>query len=149
MKFDNIEEEVFKGLAAIKKAIAAMRSHKHDSFEHGKKVEAVLENAEEVFKSISPRTLNMIATTETYRMHIKHVKPHGEIPNTKSFVAALISHVEEYTNKSIITAKRSDTKHKRSLEKKIVTTFFKTHKEDLKKMFDLYNLFIEAKKLIK
>jgi hypothetical protein len=114
---------------------------------------AILSQAGSLFRIISPRTMNQIATNDTYKITIKawnnlKVREGKEITNTTSHVAGLISSVEEKLNKSILEAKKADTKQKRQMEKKIIMEFYKSNKNELKKIFDLQNLLVRAKNMI-
>ena len=114
---------------------------------------AILSQAGSLFRTISPRTMNLIATNDTYKITIKawnnlKVREGKEITNTSSHVAGLISSVEEKLNKSILEAKKADTKQKRQMEKKIIMEFYKSNKNELKKIFDLQNLLVRAKNTI-
>lgn len=113
----------------------------------------ILRQAGTLFRTISPRTLNEIATNDTYKITIKawnnlKVREGKEITNTAAHVAGLIASVEEKLNKSILEAKKADTKAKRQQEKKIVMDFYRTNKNELKKIFDLQNLLVRAKNMI-
>ena len=114
---------------------------------------SILSQAGGMFRTISPRTLNMIATNDTYKIAIKawnnlKVREGKEITNTSQHVAGLIATVEEKLNKAILEAKKADTKQKRQQEKKIVMDFYQSNKNDLKKIFDLQNLLVRAKNMI-
>jgi hypothetical protein len=114
---------------------------------------AILAQAGSLFRTISPRTLNMIATNDTYKIQIKawnntKVREGKEITNTAQHVAGLIATVEEKLNRHILDAKKSDTKSKRQQEKKIVIDFYKSNRVELKKIFDLQNLLVRAKNMI-
>jgi hypothetical protein len=114
---------------------------------------AILSQAGSLFRTISSRTMNQIATNDTYKITIKawnnlKVREGKEITNTTSHVAGLISSVEEKLNKSILEAKKADTKQKRQMEKKIIMEFYKSNKNELKKIFDLQNLLVRAKNMI-
>lgn len=114
---------------------------------------SILSQAGSLFRTISPRTLNMIATNDTYKIAIKawnnlKVREGKEITNTSQHVAGLISTVEEKLNKSILEAKKADTKQKRQQEKKIIMDFYQSNKNELKKIFDLQNLLVRAKNMI-
>lgn len=114
---------------------------------------SILSQAGSLFRTISARTLNTIATNDTYKITIKawnnsKVREGKEITNTTQHVAGLIATVEEKLNKSILEAKKADTKQKRQQEKKIVMDFYKSNKNELKKIFDLQNLLIRAKNMI-
>jgi len=114
---------------------------------------AILSQAGSLFRTISPRTMNQIATNDTYKITIKawnnlKVREGKEITNTTSHVAGLISSVEEKLNKSILEAKKADTKQKRQMEKKIIMEFYKSNKNELKKIFDLQNFLVRAKNMV-
>jgi hypothetical protein len=114
---------------------------------------SILSQAGSLFRTISARTLNTIATNDTYKIAIKawnnlKVREGKEITNTSQHVAGLISTVEEKLNKSILEAKKADTRQKREMEKKIVMEFYKSNKNELKKIFDLQNLLVRAKNMI-
>jgi Family of unknown function (DUF6267) len=114
---------------------------------------SILSQAGSLFRTISPRTLNTIATNDTYKIAIKawnnlKVREGKEITNTTQHVAGLIATVEEKLNKSILEAKKADTKQKRQQEKKIVMDFYQSNKNELKKIFDLQNLLVRAKNMV-
>jgi len=113
----------------------------------------ILSQAGNLFRTISPRTLNMIASNDTYKIQIKawnnsKVREGTEITNTSEHVAGLIRSIEDKLNKSILEAKKEDTRRKRQMEKNIVMTFYKQNKNELKKIFDLQNLLVKAKNMI-
>jgi len=147
----HLENEVLNGMSGIKKAIAVIQTHLDKIPDES--LENILVQAKSLFRNISPRTLNFIAINNTYKTDIKTWNEHKihegkEISNTPQHVAGLISAVEERLNKSILTAKKSDTKKKREMEKKIVMNFYKTNIHELKKIFDLQNLLIRAKNMV-
>jgi hypothetical protein len=114
---------------------------------------SILSQAGSLFRSISSRTLNQIATNDTYKIAIKawnnlKVREGKEITNTAQHVAGLIATTEEKMNKLILDAKKADTKQKRQMEKNIVMSFYKSNKNELKKIFDLQNLLVRAKNMI-
>lgn len=121
--------------------------------EETKEITAVLAQAGALFRTISPRTLNMISTNDTYKIQIKawnnsKVRAGEEITNTSQHVAGLISSIEEKMNKMILDAKKADTKLKRQQEKRIVIGFYRENRNELKKIFDLQNLLVRAKTMI-
>ena len=118
-----------------------------------KELTAIMSQAGSLFRTISARTLNEIATNDTYKIAIKawnnlKVREGKEITNTSQHVVGLISTIEEKLNKSILEAKKADTRQKREMEKKIVMNFYKSNKNELKKIFDLQNLLVRAKNMI-
>jgi hypothetical protein len=118
-----------------------------------KELNAILSQAGSLFRTISPRTLNQISTNDTYKIQIKtwnnsKVREGKEITNTSQHVAGLIATIEEKMNKLILDAKKADTKMKRQQEKKIVIGFYRSNRNELKKIFDLQNLLVRAKNMI-
>lgn len=116
-------------------------------------ITSILSQAGSLFRTISPRTLNEIATNDTYKIEIKawnnlKVREGKEITDTASHVTGLILRVEEKLNKSILEAKKEDTKRKRQMEKTAVMNFYKNNRNELKKIFDLQNLLVRAKNMI-
>ena len=162
MKLDHLEDEVINGgLEGSKRILSFLQSHvdSHSNRSDGfmsrmsdaekKKMSAIVKSANETLRTISTRTLNMISSNKTYKSQIRDwQKTHGKSINTKTSVAGLISNVEAKLNKSIVSSKRGDTRRKRELEKKIVMTFYKNNKDEIKKIFDLQNLIVQAKSMI-
>ena len=116
-------------------------------------INSILSQAGSLFRTISPRTLNEIATNETYKIQIKawnnsKVRNNEKITNTSEHVKGLILSIEEKLNKNLADAKKEDTRLKRAQEKTIVMNFYKSNKDELKKIFDLQNLLVDAKHMI-
>ena len=117
------------------------------------KLTEYLSQAGSLFRTISPRTLNEIATNETYRLQIKtwnnsKVREGQEITNTSSHVQGLIISIEQKLNKEIAAAKKEDTRLKRQKEKTLIMNWYKANKSELKKIFDLQNVMVDAKLMI-
>lgn len=118
-----------------------------------KEITALLSQAGNLFRQISARTLNQIATNDTYKIQIKawnnsKVRAGEEIKNTAAHVQGLILSTEQKLNKNILDAKKADTRQKRQMEKKIVMDFYKQNKQQLKLIFDLQNIITKAKNMI-
>ena len=116
-------------------------------------INSILSQAGSLFRTISPRTLNEISTNETYKIQIKawnnsKVRNNEKITNTVAHVKDLILSIEEKLNKNLGDAKKEDTRLKRAQEKTIVMNFYKSNKDELKKIFDLQNLLVDAKHMI-
>ena len=116
-------------------------------------INSILSQAGSLFRTISPRTLNEISTNETYKIQIKawnnsKVRNNEKITNTVSHVKDLILSIEEKLNKNLGDARKEDTRLKRAQEKTIVMNFYKSNKDELKKIFDLQNLLVDAKHMI-
>ena len=123
------------------------------TLEETKKLTELLSQAGTLFRQISARTLNQIATSDTYKIQIKawnntKVREGQKITNTALHVQGLIQAVETKLNKEILEAKKEDTKRKRQMEKNIVLGFYKQNKDQLKLIFDLQNILTEAKNMI-
>jgi len=114
---------------------------------------SILSQAGRLFTTIPALTLNKIASSETYLMQIKtynntKVREGQEIRDTRAHVNGLMKWVEDKLNKEILAAKKSDTKDKRIKEKTEVMRFYRTNAAQLKNIFDLMNMIIEAKLMI-
>lgn len=117
------------------------------------KLTAILSQAGSLFRTISPRTLNMIATNDTYKIAIKawnnsKVRAGEKITNTSAHVQGLIIDIENKLNKNILASKKADTHANRLKEKAIVLKFYHDNKIELKKIFDLQNLLVDAKLMV-
>ena len=114
---------------------------------------SILSQAGRLFTTIPALTLNKISSSETYLMQIKtynntKVREGQEIRDTRAHVNGLMKWVEDRLNKEILAAKKSDTKDKRIKEKTEVMRFYRTNAAQLKNIFDLMNMIIEAKLMI-
>ena len=114
---------------------------------------SILSQAGRLFTTIPALTMNKISSSETYLMQIKtynntKVREGQEIRDTRAHVNGLMKWVEDKLNKEIIAAKKADTKEKRIKEKTEVMRFYRTNAAQLKVIFDLMNMIIEAKLMI-
>ena len=114
---------------------------------------SILSQAGRLFNTIPALTLNKISSSETYLMQIKtynntKVREGQEIRDTRAHVNGLMKWVEDKLNKEILAAKKADTKEKRIKEKTEVMRFYRTNAAQLKIIFDLMNMIIEAKLMI-
>jgi hypothetical protein len=114
---------------------------------------SILSQAGRLFTTIPALTLNKIAASETYLMQIKtynntKVREGQEIRDTRAHVNGLMKWVEDKLNKEISAAKKEETKQKRIKEKTEVMRFYRTNAAQLKNIFDLMNMIIEAKLMI-
>jgi hypothetical protein len=114
---------------------------------------SILSQAGRLFTTIPALTLNKIASSETYLVQIKtynntKVREGQEIRDTRAHVNGLMKWVEDKLNKEILAAKKADTKEKRIKEKTEVMRFYRTNAAQLKNIFDLMNMIIEAKLMI-
>jgi hypothetical protein len=118
-----------------------------------KRLNSILSEAGRVFQSISATSLNRISSVDKILIQIKtfnntKVRAGEQIRDTGRHTVELIKWVEDKLNKSIIEAKRADTKKNRQAEKTEVMRFYKNNINQLKLIFDLMNLIVEAKDFI-
>jgi len=116
-------------------------------------ITSILSNAGRVFQSIPALTLNRIAASEVFLTQIKtfnntKVREGKKIADTRVHTQELINYVEAKLNKEILAAKKEDTKQKRIKEKNEVMRFYRSNAIQLKQIFDLMNLIVDAKLMI-
>ena len=117
------------------------------------RITAVLSQAGNIFRSISPRVLNELSTSNTYRLLVKTwinktVREGQVIPNTGQQAYQMIKYVADKHAENVSTAKKEDTRTKRSEERNRILRFFRENSGQIKLIFDLYNLLISAKLMI-
>ena len=98
-------------------------------------------------------TLNRISTNETIQTYIKtfnntKVREGKKISDTRLHTLELIRWVEAKLNKDITDSKREDTKKKKITIKTDIMRFFRGNASQLKNIFDMMNLMVEAKIMI-
>jgi len=118
-----------------------------------KELTAVLSVAGKTFQQINSLTLNRIAANEAILTYIKtfnnaKVRAGQKITNTQSHTLELLRWVEAKLNKDIADAKKQDTKRKRITIKTDIMRFLRTSAAQLKSIFDLMNLLVDAKIMI-
>ena len=116
-------------------------------------ITSLLSQAGKLFRDISPRTLNMIATNDSIKIKIKtwnntKVREGQVITNTSNHTRGLIQSVAEKMNAHILDAKMATTKMNRTKEKTMVMSFYRAHAHQLTMIFDLMNLLTRAKNMI-
>jgi hypothetical protein len=116
-------------------------------------ITSILSQAGRVFQSIPALTLNRIAASETYMTQIKtfnntKVREGKKIADTRIHTQELINWVEAKINKEVLAAKKEETKQKRLKEKNEVMRFYRSNAIQLKQIFDLMNLIVDAKLMI-
>jgi hypothetical protein len=116
-------------------------------------ITTILSNAGRVFQSIPALTLNRIAASDVFLTQIKtfnntKVREGKKIADTRVHTQELINYVEAKLNKEILAAKKEDTKQKRIKEKNEVMRFYRSNAIQLKQIFDLMNLIVDAKLMI-
>ena len=121
--------------------------------EETKQITTILSIAGRTFQTINPMTLNRIASSETILTYIKtfnntKVREGKKITNTNQHTLDLIRWVEAKLNKDIADVKKAETKAKRTKEKTEIMRFFRTNAAQLRFIFDLQNLLVDAKLMI-
>lgn len=115
------------------------------------KLTGILSQAGSVFRTIPSGLLNQIATNETYKVHMmtfynQKVRA-GEHMGVR-YVQELIKWVADKYQKNVDAAKMPATKAKRQAERDMVLRWYRQNASELKKIFQLQNLFIDAKMLL-
>jgi hypothetical protein len=118
-----------------------------------KEITSILSEAGRTFQTIAPLVLNRIAASDAILMEIKtfnntKVREGQEIKDTRKHVLELQKWAEDKYNKNILTAKKEDTKKKRITEKNEMMRFYRSNAVQLKLIFDLMNLIVQAKNKI-
>lgn len=113
-------------------------------------ISAILQEAGRVFQTLNPKVLNLISSVEKFNLYIKtfnntKVREGEPIRNTQQHTLELIRWVEAKLNKEVLDAKKEETKRKRITEKNEVVRFFRSNAAQLKFIFDLMNLIVDAK----
>lgn len=106
-----------------------------------------------LFNQIPGAVMNKIATNETLKIQIStynnsKVREGQKITDTAAHVHGLIQWVESKLNAEIAAVKMQKTKLQREAIKTQVMNFYKEHRHDLKLIFDLQNLIVDAKTMI-
>jgi hypothetical protein len=118
-----------------------------------KDITYTLSQAGRVFQQINPLILNRIASSEVILTQIKtfnntKVRAGEEIKNTAQHTSELIRWVEDKLNKTVLEAKKADTKNKRIAEKTELMRFYRGSAQQLKLIFDLQNLLVHSKLMV-
>ena len=113
----------------------------------------LLSNAGRTFQSISSLVLNRIANSDPILLQIKtfnntKVREGQKITNTSAHVTELTRWVENRLNAEILKAKMAATKQKKQIEKNEIMRFYRTNAVQLKLIFDLMNLIVDAKLMV-
>jgi len=121
--------------------------------EETKQITTILSLAGRTFQTIPALTLNRIASNDTILEYIKtfnntKVREGKKITDTRAHTLELIRFVEAKLNKEIASVKREETKRKKAAEKTEIMRFFRSSAMNLKTIFDLQNLLVDAKLMI-
>ena len=115
------------------------------------RLSGILTQAGGLFRQIPASLLNEIATNETYRIPIMtyyNQKVRAGEHMSASHVNEIIKFVSDKYDKQIADAKMPATKAKRNAEKKMVIGWYRRNSASLKLIFQLQNLFIDAKTML-
>ncbi len=118
-----------------------------------KAITTILSLAGRTFQTIPSLVLNRISTSDTILTYIKtfnnqKVREGKKITDTRAHTLELIRWVEAKLNKDIADVKKEDTKKKRIAQKTEIMRFFRGSAMNLKQIFDLQNLLVDAKLMI-
>jgi hypothetical protein len=116
-------------------------------------ITSILSQAGRTFQTIPALTLNRISASDVFLTQIKtfnntKVREGKKIADTRVHTQELLNWVEAKLNKEILAAKKEDTKQKRIKEKNEVMRFYRSNAVQLKMIFDLMNLIVDAKLMI-
>ena len=115
------------------------------------KLSKILSQTGSVFRTIPAALLNQIATNDTYKIQIMsfyNQKVRAGEHMGAGHTQALIKWVGDKYQKGIDDAKMPATKAKRKAERDMVLRWYRQNAGDLKKIFQLQNLLIDAKMLL-
>ena len=121
--------------------------------EETKQLTTILSVAGRTFQNIPALTLNRIASSDVIKTYIKtfnnaKVREGKKITDTRAHTLELIRWVEAKLNKEIADVKKQETKRKRAAEKTEIMRFFRSSAMNIKTIFDLQNLLVDAKLMI-
>ena len=121
--------------------------------EETKEITNILSQAGRLFQNISSLTLNRIAASETISIQIKtfnnsKVRAGEKIKNTLQHTNELIRTIENKLNQGVLEAKLEKTKKRKIAEKNEIMRFYRSNAQELRKIFDLMNLIVDAKLMI-
>ena len=117
-------------------------------------VTKILSNAGKLFRSLDRKTINGISEHPERLMRVKtfvnsKVRQGERIRNTKSFVKDLVKYINEYYGKEEDKRKSEKGKVAQREKKNEVLAFFnEVNERDLVRLFDMYNLLVDAKLII-
>jgi len=121
--------------------------------EETKQLTTILSMAGRTFQSISSMVLNRVASNDVIKTYIKtfnnaKVRQGAKITNTNQHTLELIRWVEAKLNKDIADVKKEEAKRKRIQAKTEIMRFFRQNAGQLRSIFDLQNLLVDAKLMI-
>ena len=118
-----------------------------------KKITKILSEAGRVFQSINSTVLNRISLNDIILTQIKtfnntKVRAGEAIKDTSRHTMELIKWIEDRLNKEILAAKKEETKKRRQQEKTELMRFYRSNAGQIKLIFDLHNLIVDAKIMV-
>jgi len=121
--------------------------------EETKDITYTLSQAGRLFQSINPLTLNRIAASEIIMTQIKtfnnsKIRAGEKIKNTTIHTNELVKTIESKLNQGVLEAKLEKTKQRKLAEKNELMRFYRGNAQELKKIFDLMNLVVDAKIMV-
>jgi hypothetical protein len=113
----------------------------------------ILSLAGRLFKTIPALTLNRISSSDSILTYIKtfnntKVRAGEKITDTRKHTLELIRWVDAKLSKDVADAKREETRRKRIAEKTEIMRFFRNNAVQLKSIFDLMNMIVDAKLMV-
>ena len=118
-----------------------------------KKITKILSEAGRVFQTINSTVLNRISLNDIILTQIKtfnntKVRAGEAIKDTSRHTMELIKWIEDRLNKEILAAKKDETKKRRQQEKTELMRFYRSNAGQIKLIFDLHNMIVDAKIMI-
>jgi hypothetical protein len=153
MNLDDIQLSIFETDLGVGHAIQLLSSYldKKSGLIDKEKDNNIKEYIKDIMmkrSQISPLALNRIATTERIKTYYRQVIPGTYVNDPVGLANQLIRTAEDDLNRRIISAKDTHTKSNRVGEKTYIMKYFMSYKEDIVRIFELYNLFIKVKEEI-
>ena len=119
--------------------------------EENAKLSSILTQAGTVFRTIPASLLNEISTNSIYRIDImafNNQKVRAGQSYDSGYTAQLIKWVGDKYAKNIESVKMPATKLKKKQERDMILRWYRQHASDLKKVFELQRLLVEAKMML-
>jgi len=151
MTLDDIEKSILGGDYAIDNALSLIKRYyeSHPNDPDCPTYQRYYFQLKDLKNGINKSVINRIHVNLTLRNFINNEIPNiGKIDDPFAVVARVITKLTEYVNHRIVSAKDTGSKTNREYEKKDYLTFFSHSYNDLVKIFQLYNLFLDVKDAI-
>ena len=116
-------------------------------------VTALLSSAGSLLRTIPSAVLNAIATDEELQIRVKtynnsKIRAGQGITSTRNHVKGLIDFIEAYYNKQIASVKTAAAKSKYTTIKKQKVGVIANHFSDLVRVYEFYNILVQAKTIL-